>query len=168
MPEPTSVFADGNVKIAWVPTIANPAAPTATELNAGFDLSCYLTADGYTPGGDTATVTDDRLCSRQTFSKPGRRSETLTIGYVYQGQEDAAADNEAFDTLKNLTTGYFVERWGADYEPDFATGDIVNVKPAQLDEQMEAPPEANSVLRINQNVFITGEVQRGVAVVAGA
>jgi len=169
MTTPNSLPADGNLKVVWVPTIADTAAPSAAILNGAtsIDLSCYLTADGYSPGGDEASITDDRLCSRQTFERPGRSSDTLDLMYVYQAQAAAAAaDNKAFDTLKHLTTGYIVTRWGKDYALPFIATDKVDVLPAQCGKQMKSAPEANSILKVAQKVFVTSTMKRDAAVVA--
>lgn len=165
MTTPASNLADGNLKVSWVSAIADPTAPTALELNAGIDLTCYLTPDGFSPGGDEQVVNDSRLCSRQDYEKPGRSTDTLSLTYVFRGQEAIGTDNEAFHTLTHLAEGYVVTRWGTDYEADFAAADVVDVIPAQAGKQMKQPPEANSVLKIGQRIFVTGEVQRDVAVV---
>ena len=42
---------------------ANPAAPTATELNAGIDLSCDVMASDFTWGAtDSDKVAEKALC----------------------------------------------------------------------------------------------------------
>lgn len=168
MSEPTSVPADGTLRVQWVPAIADTTAPTVTELGAAgsVDLSCYLTADGFTPGTDEASIADDRLCSRATFERPGRTSDTLEIGYVYQPQDAAAQDNEAWTTLRPRTSGYVVVRWGVDYETAFAIGDTVDVMPVQCGEQRKMTPEANTVLRVMQKLFVTGSVRKDVDIAA--
>lgn len=168
---PDGVIADGKVKVAWVPTIATPAAPTLAEITAGtaLDLSCFLTADGLTTGGDEQVITDDRLCSTQTYEQPGRHTDTISVKYVYNQQAaPAAADNEAFETLKHLTEGYLVTRWGDDYDTAFAAGDIVDVWPVTCGKQQKLPPEANTTLKIEQRMFVRNAVQRDVAIVAEA
>ncbi len=167
MPDPVSVLADGNLKVVWVPVIANIFAPTVLELNAasGVDLSCYLTPDGYTPGGDMASVTDDRLCSLATYEKAGRETNSLSLKYIYQPQLPAATDNKAYSTLVSLTTGFIVERWGKIHSSAFVAADRVDIKTAQCGQQMKLPPEANSTLKVEQGLFISA-VARNVAVVA--
>lgn len=167
MTAPISILGDGNVKVSWVTTITNQAAPAITELNAtsSVDLSCYLTADGLTTGSDEQGVTDDRLCSTQTYEKPGRFSDTLELMYVYQPQVPAAADNKAFFTLVQLTSGFIVIRWGKAYTSAYAAADRVNIYPSQCGVQREQPPEANSVLKIAQKIWVSGQVRRNVAAV---
>jgi hypothetical protein len=159
-----STPADGNVKIAFVSTLADPTAPTSTELSAVgvVDLSCYLTADGWTPGLDEQVVTDDRLCSVQTFEQPGRSSRTLSIKYVEN--PGSSTDNKAFDTLAPGTAGFLVERRGTAQATAFAAADVVNVWPIKAGQYDPQPPEANSVLKVSQKAFITGTVHIGATV----
>lgn len=165
MTQPASVPADGALKVAWVPTIADTDNPTVAELTAGgvVDLSCYLAAGGFTPGTDEQVITDDRLCSRQTFERPGRYTDSLELMYVHN--PDSPGNNVAYTTLTYLTTGYIVTRWGVAYETAFTAGDIVDVIPAQAGIQRKSPPEANSVLKVAQKIFITGAVERDAVVV---
>lgn len=167
-PVPTSIPADGSVKVLWVPTIADPTAPTVTELTdtTVVDLSCYLTDDGWQPNTDEQVSTDNRLCSRQTFERIGRFTDQLDIVYVYQGQDLAAADNEAFTTLLHRELGNIVSRWGADYEVPIAADDVVDVAPAECGVQKKQAPEANGRLRIMQKIFIRNTLHRDVTVVA--
>lgn len=167
MADITSTKADGNVKVAFVSTIADTTAPTATELATGTikELSCYLTGDGWNPGLDEQVVSDDRLCSTQTFEQRGRSTRSLTITYIENPTSDTG--NLAFTTLAPGTTGYLVERRGTAYSTAFAADDVVNVWPITAGEYLQQPPEANSVLKVQQKMFVTGTVQIGVDVVTG-
>lgn len=166
MTQPASIAADGNLLVKWVPAIANTAAPLATEINAGgsVDLSCYLTGSGFAPSTDEAVVPDPRLCSRQTFEAPGRLTEMLQIGYVFNPA--SPADNVAYLTLIYLTLGFVVARWGIAYESAVVGGSVqkVDVYPAKCGIQQKQPPEENSVLRVSQKIFVRGAVKRDVAV----
>jgi hypothetical protein len=61
----------GNLRAWHVPAIANIAAPTTTEINAGFDFTGYLKRDGLsTPkSGQTASASD--VASRFNKTSPG-------------------------------------------------------------------------------------------------
>lgn len=169
-PVPTSIPADGSVKVLWVPTIANVQEPTEGELTAPevIDLSCYLTDDGFAPAVDEQVSTDNRLCSRQTFERRGRFTYSLNLTYVYQGQNLAATDNRAFATIRPGEEGNIVVRWGADYEDPIEVGDLVEVWPAEAGEQQKQAPEANGRLRLMQRIFIRNSVAKDVPVVAGS
>jgi hypothetical protein len=169
MPLPRSVIGDGLVKVQWVEAIANPAAPKLTEVNAltSFDASCYFTPDGFTTGGDSARVTDDRFCSVQTFEKIGTESNTLALKYVFQPQGQDEDDNEAFLTFLRNAQGFFVARYGIAYTTAFATGDVVDVWPVELDTQRKAATARNETLKIEQGTSVIDEVRRDVLIVAG-
>jgi hypothetical protein len=156
-----STPADGNVKVMWVTTIANTSAPTTAELNAASskDLSCYLTGDGFTPALDEQVISDSRLCETETFEQPGRSSRTLTLTYI--NNINTALANDAYSTLIPGTAGYIVRREGKAYDGAFAAADKVEVWPVKAGKRSNLPPEANSVLRVTQKMFVTGRVVDG-------
>ena len=163
---PASMPSDGTLKVTFVTTIAGLAGPTLAEVNAGTskELSCYLTADGWNPTTEESAVVDSRLCSKQDFEQPGRVSESLDIKYVWN---TVALDDVARTTLVKGTVGFLVLRWGLDADVAYAaTTQKVDVYPIKTGVQKKAPPEANSVLRIDQKAFITAEVRRDVAILA--
>ncbi|GGM27148.1 hypothetical protein GCM10011608_09940 [Micromonospora sonchi] len=167
-PMPMAVTTNGTVAVRFVPAIADPAAPTVTEVNAvsSVDLSCYLTGDGYNAETSENTVEDPRLCSKQIFEARGDYTDTLELTYVFNPA--SPDDDEARTTLPPGTAGFLVTRWGVDSEDAFATGDIVDVIPFESGAQRKNAPARNSVHRITQKQFITGKVQDNVAIVAGA
>lgn len=166
--QPTAIPADGSVKVVFVPATVDPTAPKLTEANAAgsIDLSCYLTADGLNMTTDEQTITDDRLCSRQTFEQPGRFSDAMEVAYVYAAQNITATEDLAYKTLKRGVKGFLYLRWGMDYETAFAVGQLVDVVPVTWGEQRKQTPEANSMLKVMQKPFVTGRVRRDRPLVA--
>lgn len=165
---PAGVSADGTTKVTFVPTIAG-AAPTLVELNAGVDLSCYFTADGFSMTGSQDRSEDQRLCSTQNLQGMGRYSPTIDpIVYVFDPQDPENTDdnNEAYATLTPGTSGYFVVRMGLPAGTAWAAGQFVWIDRIVLGQQIPLPPEANSVLKVTQEVAVTGNRQQDVAVVA--
>lgn len=165
-----STPSDGNVATWLVPTIANPAAPTVTELNAGVDVSCYLTKDGFALTVDQATITDERLCSTEVFAQPGSKTYSLSItGIDNTNSSNEATFNELVDTLVEGTSQYLVRRRGIPFDTAFAaTTQKVTVIPFKAGVKQDVPPEANSVTRSTWTGFVTGPVRTEVAVAAGA
>lgn len=162
--------ADGNMKVVVVPTLADPAAPTVTELNAAtvVDISCYLTAGGYQPTQDQATISDERLCSTQVFGAPGRKTLGLSLQVVDNTNSEYEAEyNEAVETLVEGQDVYVVERRGLPFDAPFAADQTVRVWPIKAGMKQNDPPEANSVLRATIPTFVTADVVDVVAV-AGA
>jgi hypothetical protein len=170
MAEIPSTPADGNQKVLLVPAIANLSAPKVTELTGAgvVDISCYLTGDGFTPSLSEQTITDERLCSRQTYEQPGRSQFGLEVAYIDNtNSPNAATDNEAKETLVPGSAQYLVVRRGKDFDSAITVGDNVSIYPIKPGKYNEMPGEANSVLKIGQKLFVTGEVSTSVAVVAG-
>lgn len=161
MAEIPSTPADGNVRVVWVPAIDTTTAPKVTELTASAmaDISCYLTGDGWNPTGEQATISDPRLCSRQEFGRPGRKTPGLSITVIDNTNTDDP--NLAVETLVEGVEGYFVERRGVPYEEPFKAGQKVRVFPARSGEKQGIAPEANSVLRSTIPQFISGDVVEG-------
>jgi hypothetical protein len=165
-----STPADGNVKIVAVPAIADTSAPTVTELTAGtaVDLSCYLTADGWQPSQDQATISDERLCSTQVFGAPGRKTLGLTVRVIDNtNSPNEATDNAAVDTLEEGTQLYFVERRGVPFDEPITADHKVRVWPVTVGMKQNDPPEANSVLKATYPMFVNSDVV-DVTAVAGA
>jgi hypothetical protein len=167
MAELPAVPADGNVKVVLVTTIADTAAPTVAELNAvtSVDISCYLTSDGFTPSLNEQVIADERLCSTATYEQPGRSQRSLDV--VYIDNTNTAEDNDAKDTLVPGVAQYLVVRRGIAFDTTFvATTQKVSVWPIKPGQYSDLPPEANSVLKTAQKLFVTGEVTVDVAVAA--
>lgn len=165
---PSTPF-DGNMAVWLVPTIANPDAPTAAEIAAGVDISCYLTPDGYAPTVDQATITDDRLCSTETYGQPGRKTRGLVLtGIDNTNSEFETEFNALVDTLVEGTEMFVVRRRGIPYETPVAAAQKVSVLQGKPGTKVDVAPEANSVTRSTWTFFITGEGYDDVPVVAGS
>jgi len=164
-----STPADGNIATWLVPTVADTTAPTVTEIAAGVDVSCYLTPDGFSLTIDQATISDERLCSTETFAQPGRKSYTLTLtGIDNTNSPNEATDNELVDTLVEGTEMYLVRRRGVPFDQEIAADDKVTVIPFKPGVKQDVAPEANSVIRSTWTGFVTGAVQTEVSVVGGS
>lgn len=154
---PESMPSDGTLKVTFVSAFDH----LVSTMTAGEDLSCYLTQDGWNPTTDEATVVDSRLCSKQDFEQPGRISESLEVTYVFNTLDED--EDVARATLAQGTVGFIVVRWGLDYDDAYAADQVVDAYPVKMGVQRKQPPEQNSVHKIMQKAFITGPVQRDVA-----
>lgn len=165
-PLPTSVPSDGTLRVDFVVTLTDQAAPKLTELDAVTSqvLSGYITGDGWQPSGEQATVADERLATTQTFEQPGRESVSLTLVYVHN--PDDPANNEAYTTLTKDAVGFIVARTGVPRAQVWAIGDLVDVWPVKAGRAYKNFNGANSVHTATQKLFVTGECQYDVAVVA--
>lgn len=129
------VLADEHIKFTVLTAEpADPAAPTATELNAGIDASCLVFADDFRwTAADSERVGERALCESTAAESPGISNYDLSFtAWRYfdsvTGAPDATAD-ELFDAVKVKGTelwGY-VRRTGKLYSAVWATGDEIQL-----------------------------------------
>jgi hypothetical protein len=133
---------DGRTRVSYVPTIANLAAPTTAELNAGTALEALITADGLTGlQPDTADVDNSALNS--TFS-------TVTAGRAsFSGTGLKMKKQSGTDTVYNLltyaTAGYLVIRRDVTAGTAWAASQAVEVYPIVCGEVQNQDPAPNEL-----------------------
>jgi len=146
------ITADGKTRVYWVTTIANQAAPTTTELNAGIDLTATLTADGlsgFQP--DTADVDTSSLASTFNSVTNGRSSFSNTRLRL----KKQSGTDTIFTTLVRDTAGFVVIRRSVAQATAWASSQACEVYPAVIAEVARMDPEPNSVERYELPVKIT-------------
>lgn len=147
------LFADGNTRVSFVPTIANIALPTVSELNAGSLLQSTLTADGLmgfeatSAEVDTtalASTFDTKTIGRDSFSGTGLRLKKQTYG-----------SDTIFTTLVRGTAGYIVIRRGIVETTAWTSAQAVEVYPITCGQTKFLSPTANSVQKYEVPTPIT-------------
>lgn len=168
---PVGVKAEGTLKVAYVPTIATPTAPTVVEVTAAgaLDVSFFFTAGNFKPGGDQARGEDRRVGSKQTFEVLGREKPTIAdLEYIIDPQAAAATPtNKAMELFQAGVSGFFVVRYGLDAElTDFLAAQKVDVWPITLGAQFKVELADNdefAKIRMKQPVAVTGLVRKQAA-----
>jgi len=165
--QPAAVESNGTVLVIFFTAVADINAPKLSEVTAvsSLDLSCYLTGDGLNTDTSENNIEDPRLCSKQTFESPGDFSRTLELTYVFN--PESPDDDEARITLARGTKGYIGIRWAVDSEQAIAVGDIFDVYPVTMGAQRKQTPGRNSVHKITQKPFVTGNMAEDVLIVTG-
>ena len=153
--EVPSTPADGLVNTIWVPSIANIQKPTADEINAGTDLSNYVTLGGWSCSPSQDSISDQRENSAQDYENPGRKKISgSSIEVIDNTNTKHSAQNVAMETLDEGTEGYFVRRYGKQTDETFVAGDIVNVYAVRVGMSAKVAIAANSVLRSKVNFSV--------------
>ena len=152
---------DGNTRVAYVPTIANIAAPTTTELNAGTLLQSVITSDGLV-GFEPTTSDVDNTALNSTFN-------TVTIGRdQYSGTmlrfKKQSGTDTAYATLTRGTSGYVVIRRDVAETTAWASSQAVEVYPVTFGQTRRLTPEANSLTRWEVDTKVTSAPQIRAAV----
>lgn len=141
------VLADGKTKFTILTTKpADPGAPTATELNAGIDLSCnVLTSDFNWSATDSDKIAEKALCDVGNSNAIGASNYTtgftLWRYFLTAGGADTAAD-AGFTAVKEkgTTLWAYARETDKDSTEDWAAGDdiylggeVINDTPQRLD-----------------------------------
>lgn len=147
---------DGLMRVHFVPTIANIAAPTAVEVTAGTDLTPRLTPDGLNVGTDTNSIDNTKMSSTANSAKAGRRTFTVSVTYT----RGTAAPELAVETaLVYRATGYLVVRRDTAYATAFAAGQKVEVYPVELGEANPTSPAPDTLQNVEVPMYVTGQPQ---------
>ncbi len=148
-----TIITDGRTKVWHVPTIANIAAPTTSELNAGTSLECTMTPDGligFEP--ETADVDTSALCSTFGTNTAGRASFSSTMLRLMKA---AATGDTIYDLLVRDLAGYIVIRRDTLSTTAWASTQKVEVYPVVYGEVRNLAPEANAVHKYEVPVKIS-------------
>lgn len=138
------IIVDAKTRVAFVTAIANIAAPTVAELNAGMLLQSTMTPSGlagFQP--ETAKVDTSSLASRYNT---GRVGKTSFSGTRLQFKRQSGTDT-IHDTLAYQTTGFLVIRRSISESTAWASGQKVSVYPIECGETAYLDPEENTVER---------------------
>jgi hypothetical protein len=148
------IIVDGKIRIFWVTTISNIAAPTTTELDAGIRLDSVVTPDGLVGfEGNTANVDTSAINSRFDTKRPGRVGFD---GTMLRLKKQTGTDT-AYDTLTYETEGHVVVRRDTLSDTAWASSDDVEVYPAVCGEVRFLAPEANTVRRYEVPMMISAQ-----------
>jgi len=143
---------DGNTKVTFATSIANIAAPTTTELNAGTALETYITPSGLQIKASTATVDTSSLASTFTTQGVGRRSYAITVEMKRQTPVDTA-----YNLFPWRTSGYLVVRRTTLATTAWGSGQVVEVYPVSTGEPELAPPAPNEVAKFTSSMMVTSD-----------
>jgi hypothetical protein len=116
-------------KLQWVPAIANPAAPTVTELNVGTDVGVHM-AKSYDVGTDRAeTVNEPTVYETANIETPTIKNYHGTLEFQRSMDDTTGIPEE--DDLTNIIEegdiGFFVRRTGLPHTTAFAAAQEVEV-----------------------------------------
>lgn len=133
-----------NTYVAFLPAVANLAAPTVAEITAGKNLTPYLISFNASTQGNT--VPTPSLDSLFETNIAGTVQASLTADFY---RDDATGVNAdlAWVTLPRKTKGYFlISRWGTAPGVAPATAAKVEVWPLLVVSRTMANMSNNSVM----------------------
>ena len=154
---------DGESRLDFVLTLADPAQPTVTELGTAVPLTPFLLEWNFPETGNTIETSD----MSSSFNKQDAGTYGGDAGTLTAYKDDIPADDDAWTALPRLTRGFFVERLFGGGDVAYAADDVVSVYPGVVTARSSQPRQRNTPLQFTVNVAITGEPLHDVDVVAG-
>lgn len=163
-------------KDSWwlVPTIADPSAPTALEINSvsGIYATCFLLQD---QGGVTKTVNKTQLaallCESATSEalSPASFSMSDIVGVLDPQAGPSDPDKALFEFLRDGFTGYAVRRQNVqnDVDDQAVAAEYVDVVRVSIDDAWpdKSAPGPEGFYTFTSGVAVTGVPVPNVAVV---
>lgn len=148
------IIGDGKERWDWVPAIANIAAPTTTELNAGIRISQWMTKDGATGfAPDTADAPTSSIESTFDTNVNGRRSfNNPRLRFKKQDGSDTA-----YTTLIPDAVGYVTRRKSLAAATAFASTQPLQVFPVMCGEAAWLDQDDNMPERFDVPMKITAQ-----------
>jgi hypothetical protein len=135
-----SVAIDKTIRVSYVATIANQAAPTVAELNAGTLLQSMLTKDGLEMPSDTNDVDDASIADNFDASLPGTFGGP--IQFTFKRRTGADPDT-AWTLVVYGTTGFIVIRRQILESTAWTIAQPVEVLPGAWNQKMPVTPARN-------------------------
>jgi hypothetical protein len=132
--------ADGRTRVYSVPSIANIAAPTVAELNAGVRLDGLITPDGlvgFEP--ETGAVDNSKLNSTFQTTTPGRVSYSGTLLRMHK---QTGSDTVYALLVYGFATNIVIRR-DLDANTAWAASQAVEVYPSVCGETRNLTPAPN-------------------------
>ena len=133
---------DKYTKVTWVTTLTSTTSPTATQLNAGVDLTSYIPKDGVRPSTSQNTVDQGDITTQFESKSIGTFAEDFELMF-YRGEP--GVDDDAWELVEINTVGFLVIRRMVDSTGAYAADDVVEVRPAQMGQKQMANSAANNI-----------------------
>jgi hypothetical protein len=154
---PLSVNSDDNLRITFTALADDPLS--AAVLAAGSDLTYSLKT--FNLAETQADVADPRLSLSQNFSRPGRKSFTCEVQYVFGDAGDVAAT-----VLTEGVEGHLTPRYSVANSVAWTAAQIVDVVTFKAGAQRKDAPVENGLQTITQTLYITAVVAKDQSVTA--
>jgi len=143
---------DGTHRVAYVPTIANIAAPTTTELNAGTLLHLFIPKDGLKVPTGQNMVDSFTLGEKFDSQVVGSYGGPLTLTMFRDQPTDAA-----WNLITYGLAGYIVVRRGTASATAWTVADKVEVYPVQFHKPVMMDTAANDQAKFTATAAVTSE-----------
>lgn len=122
----------GEIRVMYVPSIANKAAPTATEVGAGTNLTPDMLRDGLDTPLSAQTLDAGDAADKYNATVPDTYGGDPVTYTGHRHAKDTDDDSVAWSTLVRGTGGYIVVRRNGGSDVAIAANDVVEVWPIEV------------------------------------
>lgn len=140
----SDLISDGKTRVVWVSSLANLAAPTTAELNAGQELTARITPDGLKVDPTTADVDTSSLASTFDTKEVGRVGYDTELTFK---RGSTTPEDWPYQNLAYGVHGVLVIRRGTDVATAWTAGQQVEAYPVVCGERANVAPAANEVTK---------------------
>jgi hypothetical protein len=170
VPYPLGVAALGKEVLTFVPTLTDPAAATAAELNGATAINITCAVRGFNMTQTQSKTKKFRLCSIQGTDVLGRvETEIEAPTFIDDPQEPDASPDYKHKSLIPGTTGWLIRRRGLAADPNnyvaYATGQLYKAIPVEFGVRNDVainPEDDAQEFEYTQEIAVKGEIIEGV------
>ena len=142
---------DGFITVRWVTTLSSTTSPTATQINAGVNLTSFSTKDGLDVSPDQNTVDTTSLNSLTETQGLGMAKVDIALTLK------RASTDTAWTTFASNPAGWLVIRRGVLNSTAIAAADKVEVYPVTASNRMPVKPAANEVEKFSVKMPLSAD-----------
>ena len=148
------IIPDGTFKVSWAPAVAIVTGPTFAEVDAGEDLTPFVTPAGVDTPEEGEVVDSSDLSSAFNKNVPGTYGGSASIECYRDDTTDTA-----WTTLARNAEGFLViaRFGGSGTDNAIQSGDAVEVWPVRVSSRSNVRVARNDVLRFVANLATTDE-----------
>ena len=155
----TKLTSEGNVKVHYLPAVANKAAPTVAEIAAGTNVTPFLPTAGV--GVDWTQNNSSTPMLDEFFTSEAVGTEAASIALTFLRHE-LATDDDAWNLFVRGTNAFLlIARKGAPVATD-----KVEVYPIQCHRPVPLAPAANEDQQARVSLAVTATPELNATVTA--
>lgn len=143
---------EGLTKVSWVVTLSSISSPTAVQLNAGTDISTFITKDGLNISLTQNNVANTSLSETFDSQLVGSWAGDPSITFKRNNASDTA-----WDLFEWGAVGFLAIRRGIAYGTTWTAAQKAEIYPAQAHEPVPNNTAANAQATATVKFAITSQ-----------
>lgn len=149
---------DGNTKIHIVDSISTQSAPLLTEIDAGTEVTGFLTPTGLDTPAEGTDADVSSIASVRDFSIPATIGGDLS-GEFMRDDGTGGTSDDAWDAMpRSLITHLVIARFGGSGADNaIAVSDVIEVWPVRISQRSDSAITRGEALRFSVNFALRAD-----------